>query len=139
MKPIMTRGAGVAAAAALLGAVAVAPAGAADWDSLNASAWGGQSSGASADSTGMATADSKAHYGVEIATAFQSLGMSSARAECYGKVLVSQLSVDEQQQAALLVDSASDSEQVRSNVMSAGPTYVGGFTAANESCPESMK
>lgn len=131
----MIRGARLTAAAALLGAIAVAPVGAADWDSLNSSSWGGS---AAADSTGMATADRKAHYGVEIANAFESLGMSAARAECYGKVLVSQLSADEQQQAAELVRTASNSEDVRSNVMSAGPNYVGGFTAANESCPESL-
>ena len=136
MNPIINGGARFAAAAALLCAVAVAPAGATDWGSLNATWNGGDS-----DSSGLATSDvtdGKAHYGVDIANAFESLGMSANRAECYGKVLVSKLTKGEQKQAADIVRTASNGEEVRALVLDSEPNIVGGFTAANESCPEAM-
>lgn len=128
----------VAAAVALLGAVAVVPAHAANWDALNASGWG--AGGDDAEGMASSTADpaTSGHFGADIASAFQSLGMSAARAECYGRVLASQIPAGEQQQAVDLVRTASNADQVRQNVLNSGPNIVGGFTAANESCPEGM-
>jgi hypothetical protein len=130
----------LSAAAALLGALATAPAGATDWEALDS--WGGGSAGGKAGpeaaaATGSRGADAGDH-GAEIADAFENLGMTAARARCYGEVLAGQLPADKQQQAAELVRSASDADEVRQNVITGGPTLVGGFTAANEQCPEGM-
>ena len=138
------RGTRLAAAAALLGAVAMGTADATDWNQLKGNSWGGAEAGASAgaasgsDKVASAEADASGNYGAQIATAFQNLGMEAPRAECYGETLTQQLSPEEQEQAAQLVASASTGEEVRLAVMDAGPSMVGGFSAADATCPEGM-
>jgi hypothetical protein len=138
------RGTRLAAAAALIGGAALGTAHATDWNQLKANSWGGAEAGASAeaesgaDKVASAEADTSGNYGAQIATAFQNLGMEPARAGCYGETLTQQLSPEEQEQAAQLVASASTGEEVRIAVMDAGPTMVGGFSAADASCPEGM-
>ena len=73
-----------------------------------------------------------------IAQAFVKLGMDEKRAACYQEVLAQQLSPEEQQQAAELVGQSSDADEVKTNVVSAGPTIMGGFSAADVKCPEGM-
>jgi hypothetical protein len=144
MKNLILRGTRLAAAAALVGGVAVGTAGATDWNQLKGNSWGGAEAGASAeaasgsDKVASAEADAGGDHGAQIATAFQNLGMEAARAECYGESLTQQLSPEEQEQAAQLVASASTGEEVRLAVMDAGPTMVGGFSAADATCPEGM-
>ena len=129
-------------AAALLGTTAFATAHAADWEKLNSweggQAEAGATAGDDADAEGMATASPEATggAGAEIATAFEGLGMDAARAECFGKVLSSELSGSDLERAAELVRTASNGAEVQSAVLNEGPTMVGGFSAANTSCPE---
>jgi hypothetical protein len=138
------RGTALAAVTGLLLGAATATASATDWNQLKANSWDGGEAGASAEATtgsdkvAAADADSSMNYGAEIATSFQNLGMDAARAECYGETLTQQLSPQEQEQAAKLVASASTAEEVRLAVMDAGPTMVGGFSAANATCPDGM-
>lgn len=73
-----------------------------------------------------------------IAQAFVKLGMEEKRAACYQEVLAQQLSPEEQQQAAEIVGQASNADEVKTNVVSAGPNIMGGFSAADAKCPEGM-
>lgn len=142
MTGFITRATRTLAVAALLGTTAFTTAHAADWDKLNN--WGGDqaeagaSAGEDADAEGMATANPEptGSAGAEIATAFESLGMDAARAECFGKVLSSKLSGSDLETAVELVRTASNGAEVQSAVLNEGPEMVGGFSAANTSCPE---
>ncbi len=64
--------------------------------------------------------------------------MAEPRAECYGKVLAEQLSPDKQEAAAQLVRDAATADDVKSSVITSGPEMVGGFSAADATCPEGM-
>lgn len=142
MNVFIPRTARTLAVAALLGTTAFATADAADWDKLNkwegGQAEAGANAGGDADAEGMATASPEAAggAGAEIATAFEDLGMDAARAACFGRVLSSELSGSDLETAAELVRTASNGADVQSAVMNEGPTMVGGFSAANTSCPE---
>ncbi len=146
MTGIFRRGTRALAIAALMGTSAFATAQATEWNQLQDSAWNKEqtqaNSQASASGGSAPTASSSASgagdAGTEIATAFENLGMEQARAECYGKVLTEKLSPDDQQNAAQLVRSASNGDEVRSAVLDAGPNMVGGFSAADTTCPEGM-
>ncbi len=123
-----------------------------DWDSLKSSDWGSsqsrqtqpsapeQSSGAKAspgqDAGTSHMADSSGSTGIK--QAFVKLGMAEPRAACYQDVLSQQLSPDEQERAAKIVSESSDADEVRTNVVTAGPTIMGGFSAADAKCPEGM-
>jgi hypothetical protein len=73
-----------------------------------------------------------------IAQAFVKLGMEEKRAACYQEVLAQQLSPEEQQQAAEIIGQSTNADEVKANVVSAGPTIMGGFSAADVKCPEGM-
>ncbi len=105
-----------------------------DWDALSGDAWGGKQAGGS----GKVAEASGGGMGAEIKKAFVKLGMADARAECYGSVLVEKLSPEGQEKAVKLVQGASDAEDVKTGVITSGPEMVGGFSAADASCPESM-
>ena len=151
MRNLITRGARLGTAAALLAASSFAAAQATDWNKLQSNSWnqsgdaaGQATTGASGDSAGQATMGEAAagaggtDWSAEIATAFQGLGMEPARAECYGNILTNQLPPEAQEEAAQLVSAATSGDEVRMAVMDSGPTMVGGFSAADASCPEGM-
>lgn len=141
MTRFFLRGTRTLAVATLLGATGFTTAQATEWNQIQGSNWGGSNAGASAGMSSGGTQQSgsaNAGTGTEIATAFQNLGMDPARAECYGKVLAQELSPGQQQEAAALVRTASNSTDVRTAVLNEGPTMVGSFSAANSSCPEGM-
>ncbi|HET7410273.1 MAG TPA: hypothetical protein VFJ13_08725 [Paracoccaceae bacterium] len=138
MSKLITRGARLAAAAALAGAAAFGTAQATDWDKLQGDGWSEEANGNGQASMGEVAADANAatDWGAEISTAFQGLGMEPARAECYGNILTEKLSPAQQEEAAQLVSAATNGQDVRMAVMDSGPTMVGGFSAADASCPE---
>jgi hypothetical protein len=110
-----------------------------NWGALSAADWNGeqmQEDERIAQSGGGIGAGDD--WGTAIQKAFVELGMAAPRAECYGKVLAANLSPEEQQAAAELVDAAATPEDVKMGVISGGPEIVGGFSAANVRCPESM-
>lgn len=122
-------------------AVAMATVGPAEtnWDALDSAGWGGTGTGTKQSEDGekvAQTAASGSDASAEIKQAFVKLGMAEKRAACFGAVLAKQLSPEEQQEAAKLVGESSDADEVKLNVMTAGPTMVGGFSAADASCPE---
>ncbi|HLS19345.1 MAG TPA: hypothetical protein VK090_06000 [Paracoccaceae bacterium] len=134
MHNMITRSARIAGAAVLLGSLAFAGAHAADWEELDSESWEQNESASQTPSeNGAAPAQEES---VGIAAAFERLGMAGPRAECYEDVLSEKLSPEEQQQAADLIADASDAEEVRISVLDAGETIVGGFSAADVSCPE---
>lgn len=140
MTHFIIRGTRAAAVAALL-AAAFGTAHATDWNSLNSSGgWNADASAGAQSGDQQASADASAtgNYGAKIATAFTSLGMEPARAECYGGVLSQKLSPEDQAEAAEIVSSASSGKDVRLAVLDAGPDIVGGFSAADVTCPKGM-
>jgi hypothetical protein len=135
---ISMRGISLIAAGLVAGAVAAGTARAdTDWDSLSTAAWGSKQTD-EAEKLAQASGGSGDDWSVAIQEAFVGLGMAQPRAECYGKVLAEQLSPEKQQAAAQLVRDASSSDEVKTSVISGGPEMVGGFSAADASCPESM-
>lgn len=137
MHNMITRSARIAGAAVLLGSLALAGAHAADWEELDSDSWEqNESASQSPDSENGASPVQAESVG--IAAAFERLGMAEPRAECYEDVLSDKLSPEEQQQAADLIANASDAAEVRIAVLDAGETIVGGFSAADVSCPEGM-
>lgn len=137
MHNMITRHARIAGAAVLLGSLALAGAHAADWDQLDSNGWK-QNESASKNLPGKNGASAAQAGNAGIAAAFEQLGMAAPRAECYEDVLAEKLSPEEQQKAAAIVANASDAEEVRTAVLDAGETIVGGFSAADVSCPEGM-
>lgn len=137
MHNMITRHARIAGAAVLLGSLALAGAHAADWDQLDSNGWK-QNESARQNLPGKNGASTTQAGNAGIAAAFEQLGMAAPRAECYEDVLSEKLSPEEQQQAAALVAHASDAQEVRIAVLDAGETIVGGFSAADVSCPEGM-
>ena len=140
MQHLITRGVRLAAAAALAGAAAFGTAQATDWDKLQSNGWKNDNSAAGQSSMGeVATdADATADLATRISGAFQNLGMEPARADCYGEILTGQLPAEEMEEAVQLVSNAENGQEVRLAVMDSGPTMVGGFSAADASCPEGM-
>ncbi len=119
-----------------------------NWDSLKSSDWSGNQgesqpdSGQAASGRGGQSAQganvTQSSGGTGIKQAFVKLGMAEQRAACYQDVLSQKLSPDQQEQAAQIVSESTDSDEVRTNVVSAGPTIMGGFSAADAQCPEGM-
>lgn len=137
MKSMITRSARIAGAAVLFGGLALSGH-AADWDKLDSNGWGeAQGESTSEDTTSAAPAEASGGE-IGIASGFERLGMEQVRAECYEKVLSEKLSPEEQRQAADLIGNASDAEEVRMAVLDSGETMVGGFSAADVTCPEGM-
>jgi hypothetical protein len=117
-----------------------------DWDALDSKGWGatatqgGARAAQQSDASGRVAQSSTPSGGTGdgIKQAFVKLGMAEERAACYQDVLAQQLSPEEQQRAAELVSESEDASAVKTNIISAGPTMVGGFSAADASCPEGM-
>lgn len=74
----------------------------------------------------------------EVASAFQNLGMSEARADCYGRVLQIKLKPKHRDETVQLLQTSSDASDVRHKVISHGFDIMGGFRNANEACPETL-
>ena len=133
---IRTRGIGGVAACLVAGAIATAAqAAGTNWGALSAADWAGTDAGTTlAQAGGGAGGD----WSAAIQKAFVDLGMAAPRAECYGKVLSEKLSPEGQRAAAELIDDAATADEVKLGVISGGPEMVGGFSAADVTCPESM-
>ena len=126
----------------IAGVVAAGPAALAetDWDALSGAAWHAEPAEAAkvADTTTAPGAASGSDWSAAIRKAFVDLGMADARAECYGRVLANALSPEDQQAAAKLVGDAETAGDVKLGVIAGGPEMVGGFSAADATCPESL-
>jgi hypothetical protein len=110
-----------------------------NWGGLSTADWSGeQTQGVERIARAGGSAGAGDDWSAAIQKAFVELGMAATRAECYGKVLSASLSPEEQQAAAELVDAAATPDEVKLGVISGGPEIVGGFSAANVRCPESM-
>ena len=75
----------------------------------------------------------------EIAAAFEGLGMDAARAGCYGETLAGELAGEDLRTAINIVEDAESANDVKIAVVTAGPTIVGAFSAADAKCPEGMQ
>lgn len=107
-----------------------------NWDALSDAGWGSTQAG---DGQMVAQAGAgSGDWSSAIQKAFVDLGMAEPRAECYGRVLAERLSPESQQAAAQLVGSADSADAVKVGVISGGPEMVGGFSAADATCPESL-
>jgi hypothetical protein len=136
---------GVIAAVICAGALASASTSHAEtnWNALKSADWSNAVTAAPAqeeDAMGFAEANPAAgdDFGAAIRAAFVHLGMAEPRAECFGKVLVENLSPEDQQEAAELVRQSGSADEVKVNVIAGGPEMVGGFSAADASCPASI-
>ena len=110
-----------------------------NWNALSTADWGGapaQEVGPIAEAGGGAGGAND--WSDAIQKAFVELGMAEPRAECFGEVLAEKLSPEEQQAAAALIGDAATADEVKIGVISGGPEMVGGFSAADATCPESM-
>lgn len=121
------------------GILATGPAAVAEtnWNALSAADWSGKQAG-DLDKVAQAAGGGSGDWSSAIQRAFVGLGMAEPRAECYGKVLAEQLSPEGQEAAAELVGEAGSADEVKVGVISGGPEMVGGFSAADATCPESM-
>lgn len=137
--PIGMSGARAIATFLFAGALATGPAALAEtnWDALSSAGWSAKQT-ADAEKVADAGAAAGKDFSVAIRKAFVDLGMAAPRAECYGKVLAEKLSPDAQQQAVRVIDDAATADEVKLGVISGGPEMVGGFSAADATCPESM-
>jgi hypothetical protein len=127
---ICKRGIAAVSAGLLAGAVVVGAAQAdTNWNALSSAGWGGNQ---------VADAGAGGDWSTAIQKAFVDLGMAEPRAECFGRVLAEKLSPETQQEAAELVSDAATATEVKTSVISGGPEMVGGFSAADASCPESL-
>jgi hypothetical protein len=130
---VIAGAASVLSAAVVLGSAARAET---DWSALSSAGWTVKPTD---DAEKLADASAASgEWSAAIRKAFVELGMAEPRAECYGKVLAEQLSPESQKEAAQLVSEAATADDVKTGVLSGGPEMVGGFSAADVSCPESM-
>lgn len=122
------------------GALATGPAALAEtnWDALSAADWSGKQADDHDKIAQAGAGGGSGDWSSAIQKAFVGLGMAEPRAECYGKVLAEQLSPEGQEAAAELVGEAASADEVKVGVISGGPEMVGGFSAADVTCPESM-
>ena len=74
------------------------------------------------------------HAGQRVADAFVELGMSESKASCYGTTIAGQLDSKRQEEAASIVQSAENSNEVREAVMNSGFKMVNAFSVAHEQC-----
>ena len=72
----------------------------------------------------------------DIAAAFEGLGMGPARARCYGETLEGELADEDLRTAVRIVEDAESANDVKIAVVTAGPTIIGAFSAADVKCPE---
>lgn len=71
-----------------------------------------------------------------IAAGFEKLGMPAEKAACYGETITGQLDEEKSREAAEIVSSAGNSQEVREGVTNSGPTMMNAFSAANQTCGE---
>lgn len=141
MDKLIARKAQIVGSAILLGCLALASAHATDWEQLDSSDWSNaQDKTASQGTDQNVEPEGKAERGISgesgIAAGFMRLGMEQPRAECFESELSEALSPKQQQEAASLIASAKDAQEVRMAVLDAGGTMVGSFSAASRSCPK---
>lgn len=69
-----------------------------------------------------------------IADGFMHLGMAQQKAVCYGGTISGKLDQQQATKAASIVESASNSKQVREGVLKGGKDMINAFTAAKRHC-----
>lgn len=80
--------------------------------------------------TETATADAPGR----IATAFIGLGMQDSKAVCYGSKVSENLTPEEAQRAASIVEASSDGEEVREGVSTSTGNIIMAFSYARDKC-----
>jgi hypothetical protein len=81
---------------------------------------------------GSATAQADAP--ARIATAFVDLGMAESKAACYGGVVREQLSQEEADRAAAVIEAADDGEEVREGLSQTSGNIITVFSYARNTC-----
>ncbi len=121
------------AASAIVAAAGMAQAQDTDWDALERPDWG-----ETQQSAPETAASSPSQFASDISSAFQELGMTAARADCYGRVLEQKLKPKHQDDAVELLRTSQEAGEVRKKVTRKGFDIMGGFRSANKRCPEQM-
>ena len=128
------------AASAIVGVAGMVQAQATDWSALDKKGgWEtGQQSAPRSAGPEQSAAPKQSQFESDISSAFQNLGMTQVRADCYGRVLQQKLKPKHQDDAVKLLRTSDGARDVRKKVMAKGFDIMGGFRAASKSCPEQM-